>query len=579
MNNNKLKTMKTTYLISVSLLVALFFNSCDFLEYSERSFAEKDDVFTAYNRTTAFLISAYSSLPSGFSDVGDAMLESATDNAAYAWDDTNIQNFYNGIWSPINNIDAQWSAMYTGIRRANMFLDNADDAVLEEHKWRGDAYQTMLKKWAFYRYEARFLRAFYHFELAKRYGDIPLVDIVMTLDEANNITRRPFKDVVEWIARECSDIAPHLPESYRDNTITPDVETGRITRGAALALKSRALLYLASPLHNPETASDFNERWENAAKAAYELISSDIYSNTLPTWENVFNRWRAENTELILERRLENSRDFEIANTSIGFTNGRSGNCPTQNLVDAFEMLSTGKSIFDANGNYVPEYDPDNPYEDRDPRLRMTVLYHGATWGMGERQIMDMSFNGADGPPQVGASPTGYYLRKYMRENTIIAPPNMNETEHCWILFRYTEVLLNFAEAMNEAYGPAGDNNGEYTLTALDAVNFVRNRPEVRMLPFPNDITKEEFREKIRNERRVELAFEGHRMWDLRRWRQGDMTRQIRGISITQQDGVTTFEPVTIQNRLWDDKMYFYPIPQAEIYNTNGMLEQNNGWD
>ena len=551
--------------------LTLIFCGCEFLDYTERSFAEKDDVFSEYSRTTAFLTAAYSSLQSGFADVGDAMLESATDNAAYAWDDTNIQNFYNGVWSPINTIDAQWSAFYSGIRSTNMFLENANDEILEEYKWTGDTYQSRLKKWAIYRYEARFLRAFFHFELAKRYGDIPLVTKSLTLEEANNSTREPFKNVIEWIAQECADIAPDLPDSYRDNIITPDAETGRITKGAALALKARALLYLASPLHNPATESDYQQKWIEAAKAAHDLIESGLYSNALPAYGNVFNVWRTANTELILERRQANSRTFEMANTSIGFEGGNSGNCPTQNLVDAFEMKSTGKGILESGS----EYDPDDPYNDRDPRLDMTILRHGSTW---KSRTMDISFNGIDGKPKVGASPTGYYLKKYMVENTIIAPPNQNQTEHCWILFRYTEVLLNYAEAMNEAYGPNSDNGGEFTLTAIDAVNYVRRRTGVAMPDYPAAISQNVFRDKIRNERRVELAFEGHRTWDLRRWKQGELTRTIRGMEIVQEADIATYKPVTIQNRLWDDKMYFYPIPQSEIYNTDGKLVQNLDW-
>ena len=557
--------METKYFLSISLL-ALILSGCNYLDYSERSFAEQEDIFSSYNQTTTFLTGAYSSLQDGFSDVGSAMLESATDNSAYAWNNTNIQNFYNGVWSPVNTIAESWSPCYTGIHRANMFLLHAKDEVLDEFKWTGDGYQTKLKKWAIYRYEARFLRAFYHFELAKRYGDIPLVTTVLTSEEANNSTRESFDNVMEWIAQECTEIAPNLPVSF---TSVPDQETGRVTRGAALALKARALLYSASPLHNPAGAPDYQQKWENAAKAAHDLIAAGLYNNSLPTWENVFNVWRAANTELIFECRMPNSRTFELANTSIGFEGGNSGNCPTQNLVDAFEMKSTGKGILEDGSGY----DQDNPYADRDPRLAKTVLYNGSTW---KGRTMDISYNGIDGLPKVGASPTGYYLRKYLVESTVISPPNMNQTEHCWIYFRYAEVLLNYAEAMNEAYGP--NTTGEFTLTALDAVNYVRKRTGIDMPPYPAEITQSEFREKIRNERRVELAFEGHRMWDLRRWKQGEQTRNIYGMSIVNQESTITYTPVQIQTRQWDDKMYFFPIPQTEIYNTGGSLIQNPGW-
>jgi len=565
--------MKIKYYLSV-LIISLSLGGCHYLDYTEQSFASKDAVFSDYNLTVSFFYAIYSSMQAGFSDVGDAMLESATDNSVYAWDNTGIQNFYNGVWSPINTVDGQWQAFYTGIRRANMFLENADSSVLETFKWQGSDYQTKVKNWAIYPYEARFLRAFFHFELAKRYGDIPLLTKTLTLEEANSATRNSFDEIMEWIAQECTEIAPNLPVDYRTNAVTPGLQTGRVTRGAALALKARALLYLASPLHNPEGAPDYQQKWINAARAAHDLIASGLYSNTLPAWGNVFNHWRAENTELILERRQANSRTFETANTSVGFGgNAESGNCPTQNLVDAFEMQTTGLGINEPGSGY----DPNNPYAGRDPRLAMTVLYNGSKW---TTRNIDVSQNGLDGPPLVGATPSGYYLKKYMVESTIINPPNMSTSEHCWILFRYTEVLLNYAEAMNEAYGPNSKGDGTFTLTALDAVNYVRSRTGVNMPPFPAGISQDDFRTKIRNERRVELAFEGHRMWDLRRWKIGDVTREIDGMQVVKQgDGSFTYTPVKIQDRQWDDKMYFYPIPQSEIYDTNGSLSQNPGWN
>jgi len=565
--------MKIKYYLSV-LLLCLFFNGCHDLDYTEQSFSGKDDTFSTWNLTTQFFYAIYSSMQAGFSDVGDAMLESATDNSAYVWDNTNIQNFYNGVWSPINAVDGQWLAFYTGIRRANMFLENADPAVLEPFKWQGSDYQNKLKNWALYPYEARFLRAFFHFELAKRYGDIPLVTKSLTVDEANSVKRESFENVMLWIAQECDSIAPYLPVSYTNADITPGLQTGRVTRGAALALKSRALLYLASPLHNPQGAPDYQQKWINAASAAHDLIASKLYSNTLPAWSSVFNVWTAANTELILERRQANSRTFEVANTSIGFGGtARSGNCPTQNLVDAFEMKSTGLGINEPGSGYTPN----NPYADRDPRLAMTVLYNGSTW---TNRTLDISTNGQDGQPLIGATPTGYYLKKYMVENTIINGTAVTQTQHCWILFRYTEVLLNYAEAMNEAYGPNSLGDGTFTLTALDAVNYVRGRTGVNMPPFPAGITQNDFREKIRNERRVELAYEGHRMWDIRRWKIGDITRDIRGMQIDKQtDGSFKYTPIELPVRQWDDKMYFYPIPQSEIYDTKGSLVQNPGWE
>jgi len=575
--NQKSKIVNRKSKIVNYFMALLLLSGCNYLDYTETSFGDYEETFSDYNRTMAVINACYSQMEAGFSlPITDenAMLESATDNSMYVWENSIIRNFYNGSWSPKSTYDAQWSACYNGIRKANLFLENARPEVLEEFKWTGNGYKTKLFRWSVAPNEARFLRAFFHFELAKRYGDIPLVTKVLTLDEANKSTRNSFQEVIEWIAQECAEIAPNLPVTYRAQEV-PDKDTGRATQGAALALRARALLYLASPLHNPASAPDYQQKWINAAKAAHDLIKLNIYPNFLPAWGSVFNNWRETNTELIFERRQANSRVFETANTSIGFALGRSGNCPTQNLVDAFEMKTTGKGILEEGSGY----NPDAPYTDRDPRLDMTVLYHKSTGksGLATRE-MDMSFNGVDGKPKIGASPTGYYLKKYMVEGTVIAPPNETNTEHCWIFFRYAEVLLNFAEAMNEAYGPNSTNNGEYKFSAIDAANYVRRRPGVEMPLILSDITQNEFRDKIRNERRVELAFEGHRAWDMRRWKQGDLTKSIRGMNIVKEGTVTTYTPATVQTRIWEDKMYFYPIPQVEIYNTKGSLVQNPGW-
>jgi len=574
--------MKSKYIILV--LTSLFCVGCDsFLTYNERSFVEKSDAFAEFSKATQLLSGVYNILPSGFSDVGDAMLESATDNGMCVWNSSsaantsNIQNFYNGSWSPIIAVDGQWANFYKGIRRANLFLENVNDSIiLDEYKWSGDNYQSMKKRWAFYRYEARFLRAFYHFELAKRYGDIPIVDHTLTVDEANNTPRNSFEDVIRWIVSECEDIAPNLPISYTNADITPNLETGRATWGAAMALRSRALLYLASPLHNPSSDPDYSAKWLAAAAAADDVIKSGVYKNALPAWDNVFNNsgtatpWDATaNTELILERRQADDHAFEMANTSIGFEGGNTTNCPTQNLVDCYEMQTTGKGILEDGSGYNPA----NPYVGRDPRLAMTVLYNGATW---KTRAMQCYYGGLDASPNAGVSPTGYYLRKGLAQSTVISGANMTNTKHSWMLFRYTEILLNYAEAMNEVYGP--NDKGPFTFSATEAVNFVRQRTGVAMPPFPATLSQEEFRAKIHNERRVEFAFEGHRMWDMRRLKEGDLTRTIYGMDIVLDSGVTTYTPQQIRTRIWDDKMYYYPIPQSEIYDTHNVLTQNPGW-
>jgi hypothetical protein len=435
-----------------------------------------------------------------------------------------------------------------------------------------------MKAYVVYPYEARFLRAFFYFELAKRYGGVPLDTTILTSAEANSISRASYDDVVKFIVRECDSAIAKLPVSYA-STVFISGETGRATKGAAMALKARTLLYAASPLHNPTNDAS---KWVAAANAAKALIDQ-LGANYTPlrAYTSVVNSISSSaNKELILEVRSATSSTFESANTAIGFIGGNTGTCPTQNLVDAYEMKQTGLGINEAGSGY----DPANPYAtsgtaQRDPRLAMTILYNGAIWKT--PQFVKSYYGGLNGPPTANATRTGYYIKKYMFESVSLDPISLSTALHYWVLFRYAEVLLNYAEAMNEAYGPqvAGPaplNN----LTALEAVNIVRARTGIAMPAFPAGMSQYAFRDKLRNERRVELAFEDHRFWDIRRWKIGPSTTTIRGVDatlVTLSPFVCTYTPKIVETRVWDDKMYLYPIPQTELF-INHNLVQNPGW-
>jgi hypothetical protein len=187
---------------------------------------------------------------------------------------------------------------------------------------------------------------------------------------------------------------------------------------------------------------------------------------------------------------------------------------------------------------------------------------------------MQCWYGGANGAPLLKATKTGYYLRKYVIEAISLSPNNISTKQHTWALFRYGEVLLNYAEAMNEVYGP--ENAGTYGMTALQAVNLVRTR--AKMPAFPLGLSKDNFRTKLQNERRVELAFEDHRFWDIRRWKIGANTTSIYGMDITKNaDGTFKYTKMQIEQRIFDTKMNLYPIPLSEIYKNN-KLKQNIGW-
>lgn len=549
--------MKRRYHISILVLSLAFLGACDYLDYDESSYLLEDEVFSDFGRTKQFLTGIYAYLPDGFNPIDGAMRSSATDDAIHVWKYSNIHKFNDGSWSAVQPLDNVYGTMYRGIRAANKFLVQTEGQEFEDQKYNED-YGDQMKQFRLYPFEARFLRAYFYFELAKRYGSLPLVTEALTPEEANNVSPVPFDTIVQFIVNECEVIADSLPVSFNE---LPNGETGRATRGAALALKARALLYAASPLHNEAGSS---EKWAAAAEAAYDVMYLGIYELEA-NYKDLFNN--PLSAELIIGRRESESNTFERNNFPVGYEGGNTGTCPTQNLVDAYEMQGTGLAIdMDGSG-----YDPNFPYLNRDPRMNETILKNGDPW---KGKNIETWYGGANASPKPNASLSGYYLKKYVIESINLTPTNTTQKNHTWILFRYGEILLNYAEAMNELYGP--EDPATYGISAVEAVNSLRSR--AGMPDFPAGMSKDEFRTKLRNERRVELAFEDHRFWDIRRWKIGTQTTDIYGIVITENVfGGLAYSKTLIENRLFEDRMNLYPIPESELF-INSNLSQNTGW-
>ena len=571
----RFKSRLKALFIAIALIPLVW--SCEFLNYNELDQYDENFIFNDITQTKNVLTYIYSYLPVDFSSIDGAMRESASDNSEHVWDISDIQKFNDGSWNAIVTVDPEWSRMYTAIRTANVFIENTKESTFPEIQY-NDNYKDLMTAFRVYPYEARFLRAFYYFELIKRYGNVPLITTRMTSEEANAVSQSSFDEIVQFIVTECDSAITKLPFSYATSNFISG-ETGRATKGAAMALKARVLLYAASPLHN--TANDLT-KWVAAATASKAIIDQlgHLGNNTyspLPAYTAAVNSLTSK--ELILERREAASRSFETNNTAVGFYGGNTGASPTQNLVDSYEMQATGLGINEPGSGY----NASNPYATsgtakRDPRLAMSILYNGAVWK--NPNIVQTFYGGLNGPPTANTTKTGYYIKKYMIEGISLGPSNPTTSTHYWVIFRYGEVLLNYAEAMNEAYGPevfgtAPLNN----LTARAAVNIVRARTGVAMPAFPLGMSQSAFRDKLRNERRVELAFEDHRFWDIRRWMIGGETKTIRGVDITRdsETNVLTYTPKIVETRVWDDKMYLYPIPQTEMY-INKNLVQNPGW-
>lgn len=556
-------------------LILIAFTNCSDLDYSEQSFNSKESVFSDFARSKNFLTGIYGYLPTDFNSVDGAMRSSASDDAEHVNDLSSVQQFNDGSWSAIQTLDNVWNNMYNGIRASNVFLKESAGQEFPELKYNNvPPYSDIILQYKNYEFEARFLRAFFYFELVKRYKNIPLMTTPLTPEEAINIKQTDFKDVIKFIENECDAIALKLPVSYADFASVK--ETGRATKGAALALKARALLYAASPLHNP---SNDVALWQKAAAAAKAVIDMNAYSLS-PSYSTIVNN--NASAEVIYERRETPTNGFEIRNFPIGYQGGNTGTCPTQNLVDAYEMRNTGLPITTVGSRYNETI----PYSGRDPRLAQTVILNGSIW-KGEQ--VQSYFGGKNGLPITNATKTGYYLKKYVVEAVSLdprAPGGVTTREHTWVLFRYGEILLNYAEAMNEAYGPTAPST--FGMTAQQAVDLVRVRGGMPRFPGPQNnatpkilvpLSQGDFRIKLQNERRIELAFEDHRFWDLRRWKIGGETKNIFAMKITLDANLApVYEKKLLEVRSFDEnRNYLYPIPQSEIFkNTN--LKQNEGY-
>jgi len=540
--------------------------SCnDFLDREEDSFIDKTATFDSYNRTKQYLTYAYSLLPEGLNRFsGGALLGAATDDACFAIESSNIQQFNNGSWNALSNPDNVWDRYFAGIAKCCTLLENSNHINLDISRLdpaKRVEYENNLKDIRMWRAEAHFLRAYFNFELLKRYGPIPIIKSTLDINKDYSDTPRPtMKEVVEFIANDCDMAADSLELTPWRNM---NDAFGRATKGAALALKSRLLLYAASPLY--VDFGDIDEAnkpsdatlWKAAADAAKAVIDLNQYE-LAPAYDDLFKN-DFQNKEYIFVRRYPSNSDFEKSNFPISY-GGKGGTNPSQNLIDDYEMLDG--TAFDWSDPVKAAH----PFENRDERLLATVLMNGVLF-KGKR--IATYPGGADAMPNPNATKTGYYLRKFLNENVNIQTGGGSDG-HVVPLFRLAEIYLNYAEALNE-YDPTNPDIAVY-------LNKIRGR--VSLPDVPSGLTQEQMRTLIHHERRVELAFEEHRFWDVRRWKVASSTlgAPVKGVKITQDDaGNFTYSPVQVEQRVFQPKMYWYPIPQSEVLKLHHW-EQNKGW-
>ncbi len=561
-------------ILSLFVVAVLAGSGCTDLEREVVVGLDKEQVTKSFEYTKNRINAVYEGLPSGFNPIGGAMLSSATDDAEFTRESSSVQRFNTGNWNALSNPDDMWYHYYRAIFNANLFLETSDNVDLDVYRLDPSPsaqkiFANRLIEIERWKSEAIMLRAYFYFELVRRYGGVPIITRTYDTDEEyESINRSTLDECIQFISDQCDLAANRLPSADK----YPLSQLGKVTKGAAMALKSRVLLYAASELFNnkswaegferPELIisqkQDRIEKWQAAAKAAKAVIDLPEYRLSV-SYENLFNTYNSP--EIILARREGSSNYFEKINYPIGYDLGRSGNTPTQNLVDAYEMV---------DGTAFDWDDPEHssaPYLNRDPRFYFTVMTNGTEF---KNRPIEAWTGGRDGKGTAQASRTGYYLKKYVNPSLNLL---QNESSvHTWILIRLGEIYLNYAEALNE-YDPGNPDIKSY-------VDAVRARNGVEMPGLSEGLSQSEMRERIRNERRIELAFEGHRYWDVRRWMKGTeyFGTPIQGVEITKIDSTSfQYELINVESRVWNSEMYLYPIPESEILQMSDW-EQNPNW-
>jgi hypothetical protein len=566
-----MKNIKQYIIVTLIGLQLFVVSSCKKVETEPRDWIKSDLVWDEKdkNATVAgfFLNSVYTFIPGGFNRIDGDYLDAASGDAIPSRTNTVVEYFTNGRISTLNNPDPYWGNSYYGIRAANIFLANIDlvpMADLTKQYWKA---------------EARFVRALMYFELLKRYGGAPLIgDRIFTLEDNLELPRNTYAECVDYIVSECDAIKDKLRLETGANYTTSD--WGRIAKGAAIALKCRVYLYAASPLFNGGgiennatlraltgyPTADAN-RWQKVIDAAEELRALNYYA-LQTNFNNVF--ITNKNTEVILSKQNAVNTSVETANAPVGYgapalSNGRTS--PTAEFVNAFTMRN-GLPITDQASGYLPA----TPYANRDPRLDNTVFYNGMTWLNRAVQTYE---GGLDKPGgTVVQTRTGYYLRKFM--GNFATNSTYTNVSHNFVLFRYGEILLNYAEALNEM---------NRTEDAVAQLKLLRARAGITAgantrYGIPVGISKDDLRTLIMNERRIELAFEEHRFWDVRRWKTAPtvLSGTVSGTKITRSStNVLSYEMVPVSTLLFTNKLYHMPVPYSETTKNNKLL-QNEGW-
>jgi len=562
-----------------------FFSACKktgFLDQTVTTSLDETSTFSDSSNAMQFLNNIYVNIgfatdPRRFTDLISfaAGLEAACDEAEgpNAASTNGFIEFATGSVNPTIVPSDAWSICYTNIRAVNQFLKHIP--VIP--------FNSALK--AQTSAEARFLRAWYYAMLLQHYGGVPLIgDTIYATADNIIVKRNSYRACVNYILSECDAAGAVLPVTWTG------AQYGRASRGACLALKSRVLLFAASPLFNNGGLAAGNpaldsivaypdsdpNRWQLAADAARTLIALNAYqlfvdSTSLPGqlgygFQELFTK--RYNTEYILNHMMGDNKYIESL-WDVPSRGGSGGSFPYQEMVDAFPM-SNGLDITDPSSGY----DPNNPYQNRDPRLGYTIIHDSTlrvNFGTNQAAPVKLYINTSVTPPVASSgdavykgTPTGLYIFKMMDPNVI--NNSVGNTTRVLPLIRYAEIALNFAEATNEASGPTSE--------VYQAIESIRQRAGLRPYQLPTGMDQAQMRTVIQKERRLELAYEGFRFFDVRRWMIAEQTDnlEMHGMEVDRGPGIV-YKPFNVRKHNFTKAMYLWPLPLSEIAKSPALLQ------
>lgn len=519
-------------------LALIFCSACnkDFLNKGPLDQYSDANVWTDSTLIMRYVDGIYGSIHSIYDDGGDWLPMDITDEGKSARSFSTCNQVNNGQYNSADNIyQSRWESNYANVRKCNQFIAHLEQLPLSEG----------LKKRL--TGEVQFLRALNYMQIYFLFGPFPIVDKVLTLDDELSIPRGTTEQCVDFMKKDLAAAAAALPVQYSAST-----DLGRVTKGACLGMECRLLL---------------NQKdYAGAAAAAKAVMDLGVYHLFEGGYAEMFYPENDDNVEVIFNKEYAGDQSNQVhsldAYDNSSFFTGFSSliDVPTQNMVDYYEMTN-GQTTAESGS-----YDPEHPYQDRDPRFYASIIYDGATW-LGNN--MDL-IKGSKYNPTSRPSPTGYMLRKFLNPDYNFKDKSNTNYQNC-IMLRLGEIYLNYAEAEFKLGN---------TEEARIYVNKIRTRKGVDMPEIPaGQMTWEKY---VR-ERTVELAFEGQRFNDIRRWEQGPQLigAEIKSMLVQQSGGKRQYTVTSLEKRFFDPKMYYFPIPKMELnkYPAGKVLEQNPGWD